>query len=84
MIDPESPKTLSDELDTNVYYGLVGCISSMLSLIIGVGIISMPYSASIVKSMWVFVPIHIICISLILVSAMIYIKVRKTVIQTYF
>ena len=70
--------------DTNVYYGLVGCICSMLSLIIGCGIISMPYSASIVNSMWVFISVNIICILLILVSAMIYIQVRQTVIQTHF
>ena len=81
--DLESAKE-KKALDTNVYYGLIGCICSMLSLIIGCGIISMPYAASIVKSIWTFLSVNVVCVLLILVSTMIYIQVRQTVIQTHF
>lgn len=82
--DVESPDHLLEPSDTNVYYGLTGCVCSMLSLIIGCGIISMPYSASIVNSVWVFMAINIFCILLILASAMIYIHVRESVLKTHF
>ena len=72
------------EVDTNTYYGLFGCICSMLCLIIGCGIISMPYSASIVNSIWISIMVNIVCVALILVAAMIYIKVRENIIELYF
>jgi hypothetical protein len=72
------------ESDKNVYYGLTGCICSMLSLIIGCGIISMPYSASIVDSIWVSILVNLVSIILMLIAAMIYLKVRDNIIELYF
>ena len=69
---------------TNVYYGLTGCICSMLCLIIGCGIISMPYSAAIVNSIWISLAVNMLSVVLILVAAMIYLKVRENIIFLYF
>ena len=79
----ESPNKQS-EVDTNVYYGLTGCICSMLCLIIGCGIISMPYSAAIVNSIWISLAVNLLSVALILVAAMIYLKVRENIIFLYF
>jgi hypothetical protein len=52
-----------------IHYGIAGCTMSMLSTIIGVGIISIPYAASITGSMSIFVMTNIFCVVIMSVAA---------------
>lgn len=61
---------------STLYYGFVDCILSFLCSIIGIGIISIPYSVRSVRSISVSLYINLICAALIILSAKIYFIVR--------
>ena len=69
--------------DKTVYYNLTGCILSMLSTIIGSGIVSIPYSASSVRSITLTAFSNLMCGALMLLSAQILLTVRQLVSKVY-
>lgn len=72
-----------EEDDKTVYYNLTGCILSMLSTIIGSGIVSIPYSASSVRSITLTAFSNLLCAGLMLLSAQILLTVRQLVAKVY-
>lgn len=71
------------EDDKTVYYNLTGCVLSMLSTIIGSGIVSIPYSASSVRSITLTAFSNLMCAGLMLLSAQILLTVRQLVSKVY-
>ena len=59
-----------------IHYGIVGCTMSMLSTIIGVGIISIPYAASITGSMSIFAMTNMFCVLIMLGATAMLLRAR--------
>ena len=67
---------LNQEKPAAIHYGIAGCTMSMLSTIIGCGIISLPYAASITGSMSIFVATNIFCVIIMSIAAAMLLRAR--------